>query len=558
MAEEFDASSADEFGNTKEYLDYLKEANETDLQSLERCECVRSSVDNNGKPVLYFLPRLGFIKSQSNSESQLRHMLLLFLKVAHEIVNKCDEYSIVYGHVQLSILSQQPLIFKYWQMLPRRYKKNLKKLYVLHPKMGIKIFFELSRVFVSTKFYNKLQYVQSIADLEAYISPSVETLPLTYIKFEDELNGLKPSGIMPPLELSFDSSLGTTPLIFNCCAYLRSANAVTRRGIFRIAGSDIALTLAKMRLQYDKVYDVSTYNASSSSRLIIIGKKGREDYASANSKRSHRNEKKCDIYNSLPSIFIDDVDTVAQILRMSLRDLADPLISSTAHASFVETTSKLVDVDQSKSDLYSIDDWEWDANMILDQMKEENKVTLANLLDFVAEFAHHSKENLMDFKNLAVSFTPTLMKFDATDPMSAMMELTIGQKIMQLLLRKVYKEKFGNSNVFDFNSMRFSMEGDQNSSRSESIPQRNGFTLPTEQIEENEDIERLSLTSETGRNNRRGVNLTRRPDSLQYADDIPCDDEVVGDEVIKSLSNRRGLKLSKDELSAVADVVARK
>ena len=53
----------------------------------------------------------------------------------------------------------------------RAYKRNLQNMYIIHPNVGIKMFFEFSRVFLSKKFYDKLSYVEHIVDFQRIVSP---------------------------------------------------------------------------------------------------------------------------------------------------------------------------------------------------------------------------------------------------------------------------------------------------------------------------------------------------------------------------------------------------
>ena len=47
----------------------------------------------------------------------------------------------------------------------RKYRKNLKALYVVHPSTLIKVVVAMCRPFVSSKFWKKVQMVQSLAVL---------------------------------------------------------------------------------------------------------------------------------------------------------------------------------------------------------------------------------------------------------------------------------------------------------------------------------------------------------------------------------------------------------
>ena len=388
-------------------------------------------------------------------------MLLLLLKTINELVHD-SPFSIVYGYAPMSILNQQPIIYKYWKMLPRKYKKNLAKLYVIHPQLGIKMFFELSRVFVSQKFYQKLLYLDYISDFQALIPPTLLALPSSYIRFEDSERGWKPIGVMPPLARSFDNALGTTKLIADCCSFIR-LYGLKRKGLFRIAGDESLLSLVKTRL----------YNTVDGTSCVIIGedrdsrRESCSSFASYSRVNSHSSAtstvsatygsmsstisnmtsalstgkkagKNSSNIQKISTILIQDIDTVAQTLKLSIRDLPEPLITADAYDRLIKLTS-LVSGDIS---MLKITDemWEQEAVAILGTMPLENKDTLLNLLKFLAEVSVHSADNLMDCSNLSIVFTPTVMSTQCTDPMEALKEMKLGQTIVTKLITKCRNE----------------------------------------------------------------------------------------------------------------------
>lgn len=297
------------------YQNILDEAMETDMADLERSGCVGVGADNNNQPVLMFIPKLGFARTDK-SDATLRRMLLLFIKTADSIVKQ--PYSICYAHTSLSILSQQPIVYRYYKMLPRAYKKNLQKLYVLQPTQIIRLFFEMGvRWFISEKFYRKLNFVDSIADYQSFVSPILCQLPHALIKSEDDEIGLKGSGFVAPLELSFDPELSTTRLIHKCCEYLRMYG-LQRKGIFRVSGDEVALTLVKTRVQ--------ALGYAAASNTVVIGYDDPDSSLASTflSSKSNKNDR-CGT-NITSCVVVNDVDTVAQVLKMLLRSLPVPLV----------------------------------------------------------------------------------------------------------------------------------------------------------------------------------------------------------------------------------------
>jgi len=309
------------------YQSLLDEASETNMADLERCGCVGLGTDaNTNTPVLMFIPKLGFARVDK-SDATLRRMLLLFIKTADAVVKQ--PFSICYAHTTLSILSQMPLVHKYYKMLPRAYKKNLQKLYVLQPTQIIRVFFEMGvRWFVSEKFYRKLNFIDCISNFQRLVPPMMCQLPHGLLKSEDDDSGMKGSGVVTPLIASFDATLSTTRLIHQCCEYIRK-NGLERKGIFRVSGDEVALILVKTRVQQVSYkYDVDS--------TVIIGESGADAGAAAagaSGKLSVISEKSPSGKSggtvsptSLSTVVITCVDTTAQVLKMLLRSLPEPLI----------------------------------------------------------------------------------------------------------------------------------------------------------------------------------------------------------------------------------------
>ena len=90
-------------------------------------------------------------------------------------------------------MTQKEIISDIYSMLPFRYKKNIKKLYLLHPRTGLKFFVELTRLFVSAKFFAKIKQLESVRDLQMHLSHSELAIPPPFIAYE-EIEGIVTGG----------------------------------------------------------------------------------------------------------------------------------------------------------------------------------------------------------------------------------------------------------------------------------------------------------------------------------------------------------------------------
>ena len=125
-----EADRDDEAEDPKQYLAFMVEAKqkESELNSLqERTGCVRLGRSKDGLPIILLIPQLGLPRVLLPGETEksiLHNVMLLFFKVAHEVVK--SPFDLVYGHAPLSFTSQREVFVKSYSMLPHRYKKNIK------------------------------------------------------------------------------------------------------------------------------------------------------------------------------------------------------------------------------------------------------------------------------------------------------------------------------------------------------------------------------------------------------------------------------------------------
>jgi hypothetical protein len=306
------------------------------------------------------IPSLGF-KNNEKPEHIFRKMLLLFIRKANEMVG--DAYSIVYAHTSIDIINQYPLIYKFYSILPRTYKKNLQKMYIIHPNYGIKMFFEFARVFLSHKFYSKLCLLDSIFEFQKIIPPTIIALPLKFLRKEDEDNEIKYYGLMTPLFDSFDPMIGTTKILEVCSSFIKLHGGLRQCGIFRVPGDEGELSLAKVRLQYSNFSGSSHIMLSENKDYILVGdlegllknktagstplsegKKKFENKTSLNSndKNAITDGSEVVCKEEVPSsiVIIRNINTVAQIFKMSIRDLPEALIPNNTYQILIDATRR--------------------------------------------------------------------------------------------------------------------------------------------------------------------------------------------------------------------------
>jgi len=428
------------------YKQLLADARESKDADLERFNCVQHGKSKDGIPILFFAPRLGFGNDlnlpSAQKDRELKRMMLLFIKKANSVVT--GPYIMVFAHTPLSILSQQPIIYKYYKMLPREYKKNLLHLYVVHPNFLMRSFFEIGvRWFVSDKFYKKLHFIKTIAELQGVVGTSAVQFPPLFIQNEDEefhfmtdkviesaqkshakKNPTDTRTVMkhaPSLVDLYDPAVGTTRLIDQCCKFIRSSpDGLKRKGIFRMSGDNVTLSAVRRRmasgnaLHYGKIY------IGENDPLLLAENVSKAAGANADSSFSPAN------------VVVTDVDTVANVLKVSLRMWAEPVISMSHYTRLVDATTAY---NESKDE----EVWCKAIREIKSTMLLEHAAVLEHLMRFLAEVTLEAETNNMDAENLSRIFSPTLFQqhIDAkqnTSPMAVFAEVTFGAKILRQMI----------------------------------------------------------------------------------------------------------------------------
>ncbi|CAF3561587.1 unnamed protein product [Rotaria socialis] len=105
----------------------------------------------------------------------------LFYYIYHKLEKLViDDYILVYFHgaTPKHRTPEFKFLRKYYQMVNFRLRKNLRGIYVVHPTRWLRTVIAVSRPFFSNKFYHKVHYVYTIAELEREFPNNPITIPL--------------------------------------------------------------------------------------------------------------------------------------------------------------------------------------------------------------------------------------------------------------------------------------------------------------------------------------------------------------------------------------------
>ncbi|XP_048658932.1 rho GTPase-activating protein 8 [Marmota marmota marmota] len=110
-----------------------------------------------------------------------------------------NDYSLVYFHHGLHGGNKPSLgwLQSAYKEFDRKYKKNLKALYVVHPTSFIKVLWKLFKPLISHKFGKKVTYCSSLRELREHLQCDQLPIPQEVLRYDEKLRDLH-RGLPPP------------------------------------------------------------------------------------------------------------------------------------------------------------------------------------------------------------------------------------------------------------------------------------------------------------------------------------------------------------------------
>ncbi|GMI30816.1 hypothetical protein TeGR_g3626, partial [Tetraparma gracilis] len=167
------------------YERLLRDSRAADLSDIAKLGFIyKSGRDINGRIVVVIVARHLPAKA-----IDMNRVLLYIIRVMDTIVER--EYSVVYVHSQMQSQNQPALAWmqEVTSIFNRKYKKNLKKFFVVHPTFWVKMVFWTLSPIISDKFWSKLKYISTLAELEKYLEIEKLGLPEEVISHDRTRSG---------------------------------------------------------------------------------------------------------------------------------------------------------------------------------------------------------------------------------------------------------------------------------------------------------------------------------------------------------------------------------
>ncbi|CAO3626806.1 unnamed protein product [Cunninghamella blakesleeana] len=268
-------------------------------------------------------------------------------------------------------------LIKAYRALDRRYKKNLKALYVTHLSRSYQIIFDLANKITSPKFARKLRYLSNLDELKHHI--------------------ILPANMIPQPVIDYDNTLPIIPSTFK-------VNSVTPSPQVSIAFGRTLQDLSNLEgwtLKSDHPVPVVVYQVIEHIRANGLDKEGL--FRKSPSSEELKQVKNKFNYGEQVNLSDHDMDVSAALLKVFLRELPTSVITTQQNAELAKL------INNKESD-----------DVIRKQLQNEftHKPYAFELLRYLCKFLsqveQHSQSNRMTAHNLAVVFAPNLIH--ANDP----------------------------------------------------------------------------------------------------------------------------------------------
>jgi len=170
----------------RQYSRYLRRAKEEDLSDMAKLNFIyQSGVDSQGRAIIVFIAS----HMPAQPAENLDRILLYMIQVLDPIV--VNDYNVIFFHTHVQSKNKPPLpwLKTVYGIFNRKYKKNLRRLFIVHPNFWIKMVLWFVNPFVKKKFWKKMKYVPRLYDLYEFFEPKQLIIPEKILKYDQDHNG---------------------------------------------------------------------------------------------------------------------------------------------------------------------------------------------------------------------------------------------------------------------------------------------------------------------------------------------------------------------------------
>ncbi|EAL66631.1 RhoGAP domain-containing protein [Dictyostelium discoideum AX4] len=362
-----------------EYNEYLTKSKSQRFPEIEALNFIYpAGKDNLGRTIIVIIASHLPVR-----EMDMERVLLYTISIMDPVVE--EEYVLVYVHTNMNNSNKPSMAWmkKVYTIFNRKYKKNLKGLYIVHPTTWIKFTLGIFKHFLSSKFWKKLTYIDDLGEL-------FKTFPREQLALPNAIMMHRPAGkksqpiFGAPLEdvINRPDNPGEIPVLFEKGIAYLSRRGLQVEGLFRLSGANSQIK--SLRQGFDQGEDVDL-----------------ED--------------------------VEDVHTVAGLLKLYLRELPSPLFPFDLYSSFIEISKGEQTKPQKVESL----------KLLLSLLPPANKALSKHLFKFLGKVIENSSVNKMNSVNLSIVFAPNLLKDKEGNVMDAVADAQFVNQVVQLILDNI-------------------------------------------------------------------------------------------------------------------------
>ncbi|KAG7213546.1 hypothetical protein KM043_002804 [Ampulex compressa] len=173
--------------NEDRYERLLRRAKTEDLSEVSGIGCLyQSGVDRQGRPVVVFVGKW-FPATKINLDKALLYLIQLLDPIVK------GDYVIAYFHT-LTTSNNYPSLHwlrEVYNVLPYKYKKNLKHFYIVHPTFWTKMMTWWFTTFMAPAIKQKVHSLPGVEYLYEVMSPDQLEIPAYITEYDMTINGMR-------------------------------------------------------------------------------------------------------------------------------------------------------------------------------------------------------------------------------------------------------------------------------------------------------------------------------------------------------------------------------
>lgn len=376
-----------QFVDSESYKQLLAQAQAIDDTDLEALNILTfRGHDREGRPIMVFT-------EERVKKEDLERVLLYIVKKMDNIVER--DYVMIWC-VNNSVTQSRPgfnWLLNVYRSLSRKYKKNLKSFYLIHPTFMFKMLLKLFRPFVSDKFWKKLHMCDRVSQLYVDIDRDTLPLPPSVLSYDFLLHKDNTSEMSPVFGVNISEIMSRPenkgqpiPTFLRVLFEHIRKYGMHAQGLFRISG-----------------------NATEANKIKILLNNG------DNIDLCH-----CDIH------------TIGTVTKQFFREMPDPLFTYELYHSFLTILENAGPMDDPISNYSYVEP----VKELLNKLPHVNYVVTKELFSLLVQVNMNSEENKMTSNNLAIVFGPNILRSRNENAIAALQDNTHVTRVVDFMIKE--------------------------------------------------------------------------------------------------------------------------